>query len=127
CTAGCTAQKFDLFQLATAWSPSQSGKELLAAASVDSYTSGEELTATELGPVVQSWAELGDNTGLLLRAAGEAPGAAYYSASAGEAAAAHHPVRPAVRSGTGRGHRRQRRRQGAAGPVEPAAQRWGRW
>lgn len=85
CTTGCTAQKFDLFELATAWSPSQSGKELLAAASVDSYSSGEELTATELGPLVQSWTELEDNTGLLLRAVGEAPGAAYYSASAGDA------------------------------------------
>ncbi|MEU6019620.1 amidase domain-containing protein [Streptomyces sp. NPDC047515] len=86
CITGCTAQKFDLFQLAAAWSPSQSGNELLAAASDDSYASGEELTVTNLGPMVQSWAELGDNTGLLLRAADGAPGAAYYSAAVGDAA-----------------------------------------
>lgn len=86
CTTGCTVQKMDLFQLAGAWSPGQSGQELLAAASIDSYLSGEALADADLAPVVQSWAELGDNNGMLLRAADGTPGASYYASSASDSA-----------------------------------------
>ncbi|MEU9148725.1 amidase domain-containing protein [Streptomyces sp. NPDC048349] len=86
CTAPCEAQKPAVFELSGAWTPAQSGKELLTAAGTDAFASGASLAETDLGMLVQSWIDRGANEGLALTVPDTAAGAVYHSAAAADAA-----------------------------------------
>ncbi|MFF0000524.1 amidase domain-containing protein [Streptomyces avermitilis] len=78
----CAAQQPGVYELSSAWTPSQSGGELLDEAGTDNYASGTPLPEVDFGPLVQSWTERGENQGFALTVPPDASGAAYHSLTA---------------------------------------------
>ncbi|MFD7002326.1 amidase domain-containing protein [Streptomyces mirabilis] len=85
CAADCAAQQPGVYELPSAWTPSQSGGELLDGAGTDNYASGTPLPEVDFGPLVQSWTERGENQGFALTVPADASGAAYHSLTASDA------------------------------------------
>ncbi|MEU6867928.1 amidase domain-containing protein [Streptomyces sp. NPDC046876] len=86
CTTQCAAQKPDVYELSTAWTATQSGKDLLTAAGDESYASDTVLTDIDFGTLVQSWMDRGTNEGMALTVPGAAAAASYHSGAASDAA-----------------------------------------
>lgn len=84
CAADCTAQQPGVYELSSAWTSSESGGALLDAAGTDDYASGTPLPDLDLGPLVQSWTERGENQGFALTVPADAHGAAYHSLTAAD-------------------------------------------
>ncbi|MFE4695753.1 amidase domain-containing protein [Streptomyces sp. NPDC056738] len=85
CAADCTAQQPGVYELSSAWTPAESGGALLDAAGTDDYASATPLPDLDLGPLVQSWTERGENQGFALTVPADAHGAAYRSHTASDA------------------------------------------
>ncbi|MFE9929178.1 amidase domain-containing protein [Streptomyces sp. NPDC005533] len=86
CTTQCVAQKPSAYELSTAWTAAQSGKDLLTAAGDDSYVSDLALSEVDFGMLVQSWLDRGGNEGLALTVPGTVAGASYHSGAAADPA-----------------------------------------
>ncbi|CAM5529663.1 hypothetical protein SAVIM40S_00088 [Streptomyces avidinii] len=79
CATQCVAQKPSVYELSTAWTAAQSGKDLLAAAGDESYVTDTALAEVDFGMLVQSWIDRGTNQGIALTVPGTAAAASYHS------------------------------------------------
>ncbi|MFC9814064.1 amidase domain-containing protein [Streptomyces virginiae] len=86
CTTQCAAQKPGVYELSTAWTPAQSGKELLTAAGTDAYVLDTALPEVDFGILVQSWTDRSTNEGMALTVAATEAAAKYHSGAATDVA-----------------------------------------